>query len=320
MPPDAVDLLLRTLRFHQAQDGDELRSSWSGVQTRGLPELVQYERSSLWLHRRLADLGLLYAVDPTLTSFLRERARWITAQNLRVEAQLDAIVRFLNARAVPHVPDRSGPVTRKRRPHHMIDDAGLLRLAEEGQIMGMPAMPEPVTSIEELLALPEDGMRHELLDGEHVVTPAPSFNHQRAVKEFVRALDADIGDQDEVEWLTSPADIILGPRTLVQPDLFITVQKSSKAVKSWTDVGTPRIAIEILSPSTAARDRNQKRRLYLEAGVEEYWIVDVDARVVERWRHGDERPEIMDGELRWSLECRASGVIQLPAVFERILR
>ncbi len=103
MPPDAVDLLLRTLRFHQAQDGDELRSSWSGVQTRGLPELVQYERSSLWLHRRLADLGLLYAVDPTLTCFLRERARWITAQNLRVEAQLDAIVRFLNARAVPHV-------------------------------------------------------------------------------------------------------------------------------------------------------------------------------------------------------------------------
>ncbi len=186
--------------------------------------------------------------------------------------------------------------------------------------MGMPAMPEPVISIEELLALPEDGMRHELLDGEHVVTPAPSFNHQRAVKEFVRALDADIGDQDEVEWLTSPADIILGPRTLVQPDLFITVQKSSKAVKSWTDVGTPRIAIEILSPSTAARDRNQKRRLYLEAGVEEYWIVDVDARVVERWRHGDKRPEIIDGELRWSLQCGASGVIQLPEVFERILR
>ena len=112
----------------------------------------------------------------------------------------------------------------------------------------------------------------------------------------------------------------LGPRTLVQPDLFMAVKKLARDVTSWSDLGIPFIAIEILSPTTAARDRNQKRRLYLEAGVEEYWIVDVDARVVERWRHGDERPEIIDRELHWSLQCGASGVIQLPEVFEQIVR
>ena len=183
--------------------------------------------------------------------------------------------------------------------------------------MGMP-VPQPITTIEELLALPEDGLRHELLDGEHVVTPAPSFSHQRAVGRFYEALNQLIRDRDDIELLLSPADIVLGPRTLVQPDLFIAVRKSAKDVRSWSDIGIPLIAIEILSPTTAARDRNKKRRLYLEAGVEEYWIVDVDARVVERWRTNDERPEIIDGALSWSLECGASGTIDLPTVFGRI--
>ncbi len=75
----------------------------------------------------------------------------------------------------------------------------------------------------------------------------------------------------------------------------------------------------VLSPSTAARDRGIKRRLYLEAGVEEYWIVDVDARMVERWRAGDVRPEIIDKELGWELSVGVGGTIDLVVMFERIL-
>jgi Uma2 family endonuclease len=86
--------------------------------------------------------------------------------------------------------------------------------------MGMPA-PQLVTTIEELLDLPEDGMRHELLDGVHVVTPSPAFRHQRVLRELFRELDRAVQDRGDVELLWSPADIRLGPRTLVQPDLFV---------------------------------------------------------------------------------------------------
>jgi Uma2 family endonuclease len=189
----------------------------------------------------------------------------------------------------------------------------LLDSAEEAQIMGMPA-PRPVTTIEELLALPEDGFRHELLNGEHVVTPAPTKLHQRVLAEFYVGLHTALRGRGDIEVLFSPADIHLGPKTLVQPDLFIVVRDN----RSWADTPAPMLAVEILSPSTAARDRGKKRRLYLEAGVEEYWVVDIDASLVERWRQGDDRPEIVDGMLTWSLSVGASGEIDLLALFDRL--
>ena len=76
------------------------------------------------------------------------------------------------------------------------------------------------------------------------------------------------------------------------------------------------MAVEILSPSTASRDRGVKRRLYLQAGVEEYWIVDIDGRVVERWRSGDERPEIVERSLEWSLSAGVAGVVEVASLFE----
>ncbi len=181
--------------------------------------------------------------------------------------------------------------------------------------MAMPA-PQPVTTIEELLALPEDSMRHELLDGEHVVTPAPTRQHQRVLLHFLQALAPSLEGQTEVEILWSPADIHLGQRTLVQPDLFILARHGTYT--EWRDAPVPYLLIEALSPATAARDRNQKRRIYLEAGVEEYWIVDIDARLVERWRSGDDRPEIVDDVLTWSLTAGVSGSIHLIELFDRI--
>ncbi len=184
--------------------------------------------------------------------------------------------------------------------------------------MGMPA-PQPVTSIAELLALPEDGMRHELLDGSHFVTTAPNFSHQRAVAEFLAALRSAAADSDAVEALTAPADIHLGPRTLVQPDVFIVPRPSDSRI-AWKDVATPLLAVEILSPSTAARDRGKKRRIYLDGGVGEYWIVDVEGEVVERWQTGDERPEILEDLLTWSLPVGGGGEIDLTTLFQRIKR
>jgi len=190
--------------------------------------------------------------------------------------------------------------------------------AEGGQIVGMPAQQE-ITTIEALLALPDDGMRHELLDGEHVVTPAPRFVHQLVLGEVWEYLRNAVGDRDEIDVLSSPADIHLGPRTLVQPDLFIvSVAPERRANIAWRDVPTPLLAVEFLSPSTASRDRGKKRRIYLDAGIEEYWIVDIDARLIERWRVGDDRPEIVEDVLHWELSAGVSGSIEVPGLFERL--
>jgi Uma2 family endonuclease len=185
--------------------------------------------------------------------------------------------------------------------------------------MAMPTREGVVTTIEELLALPDDGLRHELLDGVHVVTPAPEYPHQGVLGEFYFALCKALEGQDELQVLTSPADIVLSPRTLVQPDMFVVRKEPGKLIKQWSEVGVPVLAIEFLSPSTAARDRGTKRRIYQRAGVAEYWIVDLDARLVERWRPGDERPEVVSQELVWKPLPTVTARLDLPALFAHVL-
>ena len=82
--------------------------------------------------------------------------------------------------------------------------------------------------------------------------------------------------------------------------------------------GAAVLAIEILSPGTAARDRGQKREIYQRAGVPSYWIVDVDARLVEQWSPSDQRPEIIRESLEWRVDNESLGRINLPVLFAEI--
>jgi Uma2 family endonuclease len=184
----------------------------------------------------------------------------------------------------------------------------------------VPSRVDDVTTIEQLLALPDDGMRHELLDGVHVVTPAPAYPHQAALLVMIRALDPVLQRSETLALLPSPADIRFGHRILVQPDLFVFRKESGHRVREWSEIGVPVLAIEFLSPSTASRDRGSKRRIYQRAGVAEYWIVDLDARLVERWRPDDVRPEILDERLVWAPPELAMPVtLDLPALFTEVL-
>jgi len=165
----------------------------------------------------------------------------------------------------------------------------------------MPSL-SPVTIIEQLLALPEDGQRHELLDGVRVVTPSPRYRHQLALIRLAEALLEGLQRRAELQLFTSPADIILGPRTLVQPDLFVIRIDPAHPPESWEEVGVPVLAIEVLSPTTAPRDRGAKRRIYQAAEVGEYWIADPDARLVERWLPADARRAILTERLPWTVD------------------
>ncbi|HEU4990755.1 MAG TPA: Uma2 family endonuclease [Gemmatimonadaceae bacterium] len=152
-------------------------------------------------------------------------------------------------------------------------------------------------------ALPDDGARHEIIDGELFVTPAPSYAHQRAVLVLARRLDAYVRAHGAGYVLPAPADVVFSDRTLVQPDVFVVPPRDGKAPANWREAGRMLLAVEILSPSSARVDRVRKRALYQREGVPEYWIVDLDARVVERWRPEDERPEILADRIEWRVSA-----------------
>ena len=98
-----------------------------------------------------------------------------------------------------------------------------------------------------------------------------------------------------------PAEIEPDEYTLVQPDIFVVPLIAGRPPRDWTEAGRVLLTIEILSPSSGRHDRVRKRRLYQRMGVE-YWIVDPDARVVERWLPQSGHPEVCDKLLEWRPE------------------
>jgi Uma2 family endonuclease len=169
---------------------------------------------------------------------------------------------------------------------------------------------------EKVRALPDDGKRHEVIDGELIMTPAPGWLHQRAVGRLFLMLSQHLAATG-YEAILSPADVELDSRTLVQPDLFVT-RLSPGRPSEWRHLDLV-LAVEVLSPSTARYDRLTKRRLYQRQGIE-YWIVDLDGRVFERWLPSDERPEILATELRWQpAEGTVALRIELEAYFGAVL-
>lgn len=164
--------------------------------------------------------------------------------------------------------------------------------------MGMPQPAERWTA-DLVRALPDDGQRYELISGTLVVTPAPRWTHQRVVAALHLRLHEWLGAHPNLEVVFSPADISLGEDEILQPDLFVVRSRPGKPNREWSDVKELALVIEVLSPSTAHYDRHLKRRRYQRAGVPEYWIIDADARQLERWRPGDDAPEVLTDYLTW---------------------
>ncbi len=121
----------------------------------------------------------------------------------------------------------------------------------------------------ELDALPDDGRRHELIDGVLIVTPSPVWQHQRVVIRLVVRLSGAC--PDDCELLSAPFDVALAEDTIVQPDLLVA-RRSDLTEKDLP--AAPLLAIEVLSPSTRHLDLGFKRARYEEAGVRSYWVVD----------------------------------------------
>ncbi len=127
---------------------------------------------------------------------------------------------------------------------------------------------------EDYLLFPDDGRRHELIGGEHYVTPAPLTRHQDSSGNLYRLLSVFIYENRLGRLYAAPFDVVLSDEDVVQPDIAFISRDRLAIRRERGAVGAPDLVVEILSESTRKTDETVKRKLYEWAGVAEYWIVD----------------------------------------------
>ncbi len=142
----------------------------------------------------------------------------------------------------------------------------------------------PPMTYQDLLRLPEDHLRHELIGGEHFVSPSPAVKHQRIVLNLARILSSFARAHRLGEAMVGPLDVLLTEHDVVEPDvLFVSAARANRVQERYVD-GAPDLVVEVLSPSNRKLDRTKKHRLYETHGVPEYWIVDPEVESVEVYR------------------------------------
>ena len=200
-------------------------------------------------------------------------------------------------------------MTRVAESPPIVRDAELRETPSVEQIMGMPAVGRRWTAREVRALIEESPLaspRYELVDGELLVTPSPGFPHQRAVTRLLVELSAYFERERVGEVLTSPFDVELEPESVTQPDIFVLPPaEARRLLHEGLPALTLLLTVEVLSPSSSRHDRVRKRPLY-QRHVPEYWIVDLDARLIERWGTGDSRAEPVTTSLEWLPEGATS--------------
>lgn len=146
--------------------------------------------------------------------------------------------------------------------------------------MNTQTSPRPFT-YDDYLALPNDGKRYEIIEGDLSMTPAPSPRHQAVQLRLGSLLLAYLDKHALGRVFVSPIDLVLSMVDVVQPDLLFVGQSRSHIIAEKNIVGIPNLIVEILSPSSTTRDQEEKLSLYQRYGLPEYWIVDPDSQTVE---------------------------------------
>jgi Uma2 family endonuclease len=152
----------------------------------------------------------------------------------------------------------------------------------------------------EYARLPDDGNRYEILDGEVLVTPAPTPHHQKVILRLaVRLLE--YVESREVGWVLQDVDLLPATGQFLRPDLVVVPAEAKTGI---TDRGVelpPALVVEVLSPSSRTIDRVTKPRRYLDFGVPSYWVVDPQEGVVWMWgaETGPEAPRREERAVRW---------------------
>jgi Uma2 family endonuclease len=137
---------------------------------------------------------------------------------------------------------------------------------------------------EDYLLFPDDGKRHELIRGDHYMTPAPNTNHQRVSRNLVTALWTFVHQRRLGEVFDAPCDVMFSDEDVVQPDVLFVSSAKAGIVTEDNVKGAPDLVVEIVSDATRKKDEVTKRKLYERFGVTEYWIVDPELETVKVFR------------------------------------
>ncbi len=175
---------------------------------------------------------------------------------------------------------------------------------------------------DDFVSLPDDGSRHELIDGEHLMTPSPSRKHQAVVWNLTVMIGAYLERHPIGRAFAAPFDVVFSAFDVVEPDLLFVSNAREGAVLTPQHVrGAPDLIVEVSSPATRKRDETAKRRLYERFGVAEYWVVDPEIDTIKVYRQSDgtyvrtaelslERGEILTTPLLPDLEMPLEGIFR----------
>jgi Uma2 family endonuclease len=142
---------------------------------------------------------------------------------------------------------------------------------------------------EDYLLFPEDGLRHEIIDGEHYVTATPFFRHQNAVGELFLRLAVLTKSHDLGTVILSPFAVLLSQHDVLVPDLLFVRKENAERITEEGVQGPPDLAVEVLSKSTRRRDETLKLQRYETFGVREYWLADPVRKTVRVYRRQGDR-------------------------------
>ncbi len=138
---------------------------------------------------------------------------------------------------------------------------------------------------DDFVQFPDDGVRHELIDGEHYVTLSPNTKHQRISINLTVLIGGWLDRNPIGELFHAPFDVVFSNYDVVEPDLlYLSNERASDALTPLHVRGVPELVVEIGSPGTRKRDETIKRRLYERSGVSEYWVVDPEIDTIRVYR------------------------------------
>jgi Uma2 family endonuclease len=153
-----------------------------------------------------------------------------------------------------------------------------------------PSTPGLKLTYDDFVLFSDDGKRHEIIDGEHYVTPSPKYRHQIILGNLYLLIASWLETRPIGRVILSPFDVLMSEFDIVEPDLlYLSNERAATVITEKHARGIPELVVEIASPGTRRRDDGIKRRLYERAGVTEYWIVDPEVDRVRVYRRDGER-------------------------------
>lgn len=155
--------------------------------------------------------------------------------------------------------------------------------------MGSTARTDTRLTYDDLVAMPDDGLRHEIIDGVHYVTPSPVLRHQQLLGRLHLAVAKHLEEHPALgEVFMAPLDTVFTKWDVVEPDMLFVAADQRHIMTEPNIQGAPALVVEILSPGTKKRDLGIKRQLFNRGGVREYWVVDPSANTVAVHRRSAE--------------------------------